>query len=57
MIELLKPRPNPAYVPETEEMKKYHEVAEILYRAGIYGEENMMETCDILGLKSCCDNN
>lgn len=57
MIELLKPRPIPAFAPETEEMKKFHEVAGILKSAGIYGEENMMITCDILNLKGCGDNN
>lgn len=56
VLESLSPKPLPAYIPETEESRKFNYISEALSKAGIHGEENMIETCEILELKGCCDN-
>ena len=56
ILESLSPKPLPAYIPETPESIEFHLVSDALNKVGIYGEDNMIETCRILGLKGCCDN-
>ena len=56
ILEFLAPKPLPAYIIETEESKKFYLVSNALNKLGIYGEDNMIETCKILGLKGCCDD-
>lgn len=56
ILESLAPKPLPAYIPETPESIEFHLVSDSLNKVGIYGEDNMIETCRILGLKGCCEN-
>lgn len=56
ILKSLAPKPLPAYIPETPESIEFHLVSDALNKVGIYGEENMIETCRILGLKGCCEN-
>lgn len=51
LIEIVKPYPLPVFHKETAEMKEFHRVSQILADAGIYGEDNMLKTCDILNLR------
>lgn len=54
IINDLRPKPLKAYIPETKESKKYHEVSEALRKVGIHGEENTIETCKMLGWNADC---
>lgn len=56
ILESLAPNPLPAYIPETPESKEFYLVSDALNKVGVYGEDNMIETCRILGLKGCCEN-
>lgn len=53
--EMLSPKPLPPFIPETEESRRFHLVSDSLKEAGVYGEDNTMETCRILGIKAPCE--
>lgn len=56
ILESLAPKPLPTYIPETLESIEFHLISDALNKIGIYGEDNMIETCKILGLRGYCDD-